>query len=485
MKSYLQHQLLTLLFLGLTSCAPWNAETRKVGTSGLQNVADSAYIESHRKIGPNYGCSFIEFDGKGGFLDYGQYQHALAKLDELKARSDVLLVIYCHGWNNNPQSGDVIRFVGFLRRLADSGSIRAKHLRVEGVYLAWRGSQYLPVASRDDQAEERALEPDFGGPLVDTRWHNSGSVGLLLSPAKYLSYWAIKDRAEFHVSRVPLSRAVFGLAFNLKSPSESRKGRQHRVFILGHSFGALLLEQAIGQASVGLLMSEWTRDKSDARWPFDLIVFLNSAAPSLYAKQLGEFLQYDHRRTAKPRIVSITSTGDWATGIFHPLGNAFKRFAPDLQRQYYPNGKYKEPVPAWRYYDRTPGHNSDLINHVVTEDHNADKPNLVDDDAVFSWNLRETNPANVFFTRSRLDGKLQAWEIMDLTKNAERGSEKYAQKKYASNYWIATVPPDIVKDHTDIWSAPCMEMLAGVYRTVEQLGQQPAPAQPKASMQAD
>jgi hypothetical protein len=200
---------------------------------------------------------------------------------------------------------------------------------------------------------------------------------------------------------------------------------------------------------------------------------------------LGEFLQHDHRRTAKPRIVSITSTGDWATGIFHPLGNAFKRFAPDLQRQYYPNGKGQEPVPAWRYYDRTPGHNSDLINHVVTEDHNADKPNLADDDAVFSWNLQETNPANVFFTRSRLDGKLQAWEITDLTKNAERGSEKYAQKKYASNYWIATVPPDIVKDHTDIWSAPCMEMLAGVYRTVEQLGQQPAPEQPKASIRAD
>jgi hypothetical protein len=86
--------LLTLLFLGLTSCAPWNAETRKVGTSGVPNVADSAYIESHRKTGPNYGCSFIEFDGKGGFLDYGQYQHALAKLDELKARSDVVLVSY-------------------------------------------------------------------------------------------------------------------------------------------------------------------------------------------------------------------------------------------------------------------------------------------------------------------------------------------------------------------------------------------------------
>lgn len=97
-----------------------------------QKKAHSAYIEFRRETGPNYGCSFIEFDGKGGFLDFGQFKHALSRLDELKARSDVLLVLYCHGWNNNPQSADVIRFVGFLKRLADSEPIRTRHLRVEG-----------------------------------------------------------------------------------------------------------------------------------------------------------------------------------------------------------------------------------------------------------------------------------------------------------------------------------------------------------------
>jgi hypothetical protein len=307
-------------------------------------------------------------------------------------------------------------------------------------------------------------------------------VGWLLSPARYLSYWSIKDRAEFHVSRVPLARAVFGLAFALKGPEEARKQRNHRVFVLGHSFGALVLEQAIGQASVGLLTSEWNRGQRQARWPFDLIVFLNSAAPSLYAKQLGEFLEEDHRLTAKPRIISITSTGDWATGIFHPIGNLDKRFAPDLQRRYYPfgvdkGGQHPERhpmVPAWKYYALTPGHNRFLINYQVEADPAASPPvNLRGPDAVFGWNLKRANPPKVFFTQSYDGGGIKAWKLRDLTDQADPANRD-ALKLYSSNYWIATVPPEIIRNHNDIWTPQCMEMLAGVYRTVEQLGQQPA-----------
>lgn len=465
--------------VAVTGCAPWNAQTRRVAESTPLPAPDAAYIESNRTNGSNYGCSFIEFDGKGGYLSFAQYQHARSILEKRKAKSNVLLVMYCHGWNNNAQSSDVIHFVSFLRHLADAGAIRSNGLRVEGVYLGWRGSQYLPVVTEQERSEDPQILQDFGGEIVDKKWHNSEPVGWLLSPAKYLSYWSIKDRAEFHVSRVPLARAVFGLAFTLKSPTE--KSRNHRVFVLGHSFGALVLEQAIGQASVGLLASEWNREQHQARWPFDLIVFLNSAAPSLYAKQLGEFLEEDHRTTAKPRIVSLTSTGDWATGIFHPLGNADKRFAPDLQREYYPFGRAKSgtdpehypAVPAWRYYALTPGHNPFLINHQVQKDPSIAPPKLEDPDQIFGWNLSSHNPPKVFFTRSNGDGAIQGWRLVDLTDQADAGT-RAALKLYASNYWIATVPPEIIRNHNDIWTPQCMEMLAGIYRTVEQLGMQPA-----------
>jgi hypothetical protein len=69
---------------------------------------------------------------------------------------------------HNAQSGDVLHFVSFLRRLADSSSIRSHN---------------------------------FGGELTDPKWNNSEVDGAVLSPARYLSYWSIKDRAEFHESR--------------------------------------------------------------------------------------------------------------------------------------------------------------------------------------------------------------------------------------------------------------------------------------------
>jgi hypothetical protein len=134
------------------------------------------------------------------------------------------------------------------------------------------------------------------------------------------------------------------------------------------------------------------------RWPFDLIVFQNSAAPSLYAKQLGEFLQLDHKTSARPRIVSITSTGDWATGILHPLGNWAKRFAPDLQRRYHPFGSSGPAVPAWQYYDLTPGHNQYLINRVVERTTGSVPTGTNTEDTLFSRNLRADNPRNTFYT---------------------------------------------------------------------------------------
>jgi len=144
----------------LGSFAPWNIKTRQVSSGNSVAPGDSAYIESHRADGHNYGCSFIEFDGKGGFLGCDQFENALKVLDTRKAQSDVLLVIYCHGWMNNAQSEDVLHFVSFLRRLAESSSIRSQNLRVEGVYLGWHGAQYLPVISRTNEIDPQ-LQADF------------------------------------------------------------------------------------------------------------------------------------------------------------------------------------------------------------------------------------------------------------------------------------------------------------------------------------
>ena len=464
---------------GLSPVAPWNAQTRGLGPE--LPAGDSAYVQSDRPDGRNYGCSFIEFDGKGDFINPEQYGSAEKRLRELKARSRVLLVIYCHGWNNNAQSADVLKFMSFLRRLSAATMVRTSGMRVEGVYLAWRGSQYRPVIGKADQQADPALAEDFHHQnLVDAKWQLSDPEGWLLTVPKYTSYWSIKDRAELQVCRVPLARSVFGLAFAVKAPAD---GSRNRVFVLGHSFGALALEQTLGEASVGLLSSEWNWNHRESRWPIDLMVFLNSAAPSLYAKQLNDFLWTDHRLTARPRIISLTSTGDWATGALHPIGNFGNRFATDLQHKYYvPDKSGIRMVTAGDYYALTPGHNSYLINHVVQKDERVPLPpdlaesgvsEPISDDRIFSDNMKPVPGGvspDVFFARSSLDHQIHAWELKDQSNDA-----KNPEGVHTTNYWIGTVPKDIIKDHNDIWSPASMEMLAGIYRIAERLSTLPPP----------
>src|SRR4051794_37146308 len=103
---------------------------------------------------------------------------------------------------------------------------------------------------------------------------------------------------------------------------------------MGHSFGALMLEQSLGQAMTGGLTMDWWQKDGESKerptgLPFDLVLFVNSAAPSIYAKEMRDFLKayrsglgiVHSTEQDVPVIVSVTSTADWATGIVHPIGN--------------------------------------------------------------------------------------------------------------------------------------------------------------------
>ena len=341
---------------------------------------------------------------------------------------------------------------------------------MEGVYLSWRGDQYLQTVGNSDETKDQKLHEDFNHEdLVDHKLGLPGFMGTPLEPLKIESYFSIKDRAELQVSRVELARAVFGLAYAVKNPKMRDGGSNNYVFVLGHSFGALALEQTLGQASVGLLSAQWAGYPGD-RWPFDLIVFLNSAAPSLYAKQLQDFFINDTKTTSKPRIVSITSTGDWATGIAHHVGNLPNRyFASDLQRVYHPASTNGRTYTAGYYYDFTPGHNNLLINGCISEDCNVRPPPGLDTDHLFEYNLANCGTSGTFYAQdyskpSMIDG----YRLYSYVRCRKTGAITVlpGTKHMQSNYWILTVPPEIIPNHFEIWTDTSMEMLAAIYSIV-------------------
>lgn len=513
--------------------------TRTQATGSGSSLGTSWYIEGvlpeaageESKAETRVSCSFVEFDGRGDFLEFDQYQNAYQKVHELavkktaggeETKQPLLMIIYCHGWKNSAQSGDVLKFNEFLIRLAGSDQMRHRKARVHGVYLGWRGNEfkpYVPVA----EVENHVTAKVYGGPIL-SKEHLRPSNGIW-SVLEQLTYWFRKKAAESQVSGVPMARTIFAVA-NVAKRVGVKDG--NRVVVIGHSFGALMLERCLGQASVGLLSSElsWFGDKGTEQYgddaganeeaaktyeaggagsegekelkssatdsgtmlPMDLILFVNSASPSIHAHMLNGFLRMYRRglakmgakRSAAPVIVSVTSSDDAATGAIHPVGNWAAPLSPSMQRWYSGLAKNKdEKVIQGYFYAHTPGHNPLLVNHWVTRDTSAAPESEMTEDDVLNANLRplaNTEDTLRFLTSERSEpGKTlpqQAWKIdwrvppegAEWLKKEGREPVHVVQ----SAYWILRCGPEIIKDHGDVWNANAMEMYAAIYRLVHQ-----------------
>src|SRR5207249_4236307 len=110
--------------------------------------AQSWFIAGKVTNGAQVSCSFVEFDERGDFLDFRQHTDCEARLRSLVESNRLLVLIYCHGWKNSSQSGDVAHFNSFLAKLAESEEIQRLGLRVHGIYLGWRGNTFKPYVDK-------------------------------------------------------------------------------------------------------------------------------------------------------------------------------------------------------------------------------------------------------------------------------------------------------------------------------------------------
>src|SRR5204862_7317032 len=110
---------------------------------------------------------------------------------------------------------------------------------------------------------------------------------------------------------------------------EARKhGRaQNYTVLLGHSFGGLIVERSVAHAINAEIHGHADADRS---MPADLVIVVNPAADSILARQMIAALYSRKTEGTRPLFVSITSTGDWATGSVFPivtgLASRSKRF---------------------------------------------------------------------------------------------------------------------------------------------------------------
>jgi hypothetical protein len=426
---------LGLILLSLSGCAPIGATY----TGGQKNILNDR---------GEYKLAAIEFGELGSYAD--AYKVELKNtLDLLKKAERPLLVVYIHGWLNNATSDDVGNFKRFLSRLSESKQVRIHQYNVFGVYFAWPG---------------KTLDVPY---------------------LKYLSFWNRKQAAERIASNGDCLDAIEQLS------QTARRRENSYVFLIGHSFGGLILERTV-EHTLRTLQGEKVKP------PWDLALMLNPASDSVLARQLvsdlsdlytydknpvpGNPLQWGGHFTpnsggdpiaeSQPTVVELQSENDTATGTVFPIGSK----AGVIVNGHWAWNQVAIPgtqtlVSEREFYQSTPGNDSHLVNYEIVPSPGTYSSDL---DA-FDYNL-ENNPAGgVFFTSAPKNSETaedagkpsragavsskiqpQAWQIQ-FVKN----------KNYTGvhvPFWIVRVPSEIIDNHGGIWSDNNMALMAAIFR---------------------
>ena len=477
----------TLAVLGsmvLSGCAVNGRPMRCDPASNKKSL--SWYIEGKAKNNKTISCSFVEFDERGDFIDFQQHQDCENRIKKLVASGPVLLVMYCHGWKNNSQSEDVLKFNSFLAKIAASPEVVESGYRVHGVYLSWRGNVVQPFIDKSDEFY-RACTNYFGEPIVDEKYDRKANwTGFI---PENVDFFTRQRAAEHLVSGLPIARAIFTYASAAKDYGSKLT---NQVIVMGHSMGALMLERSLGQAMTGSLVMEWWQglknngSQQAPVLPFDFILFMNSAAPSIYAKEMRDFLEANRAAlhysgtNDYPVIVSLTSTADSATGVAYPLAHCLCPLKLSLQRKYTTgifgtNGQDHAGIRQWKFYLRTPGHQPYLVNHWIIPETGMAPLRELSSDQVFATNIsrKTVHDPYVFYTATAGKKPAATWRITNKSPGTPVTLDGLPLAMQSSDYWIINCGKALIASHDDVWSTADMEMYAGLYRLAAYLKKHP------------
>jgi hypothetical protein len=420
--------IITVLGMGLLSACVGNKPYR------LGGIADEFYPNQKPPLeqaalsaGRNYRLSFVEFDERGDFWDRKQLGDASRAIR--KSKKPVLLVTFIHGWHNNADSGDVETFRCLLSELAVSESLGG--FQVHGVFLGWRGR-------------------------------------LVQGPLDYVTFLDRKAAAS-RVAGTPVTETIFELIRQARKADPDRS----KCVVIGHSFGGLVLEKAMAQALAGGVLAQDVQSNGrpfDA--PADLILLVNSAAESIYGKEMSDMFgrigNRDSVNPNRPLLISITSESDSATHGWFPIGT----FLPSLfaHRRYHWDTHYgtgSHEVDQHEYLTKTPGNNPRLFTHQVLPE--PPPPDALSTTEVVLRQSRKTEAciaANPAFEENLRHSHGTIFATSDPKNPNEFKWWKLAKIDSASRtpYWILQVPDEIIHEHSPIFTPGGRAMMAALFR---------------------
>ena len=372
---------------------------------------------------------FVELDDHGLFWSGKQLPDSMRMIETAARPEGAIVAVFVHGWLNNARypdhdNTDLDNFkhdvLAVMSQHETKAAAREKRPRrnVVGVYVAWRGKS-------------------LGGPLFP------------------LSFYDRKEAAL----RVADTQATVTLRSLIAA---TRTNPRSQIIVIGHSFGGLITERALGPVLLTEAMRLRAGGLAEAvslRQAPDLVILVNPAtnatralgdvwtlkeSPELVPRRLTIFNLGGRPITRRPLIVSLTSATDLATGLGFPLAEyvagAFQSF----------RGWGGTPMdgvfPSERTtYAKTMGHLPQIWSHDVTfQQLPAARTNA------------EIDPAAPC-TEGEASGEICFVVGRDLFTLAPR-SPRFND----TSYWIMQVPKTIINGHSDVWNPVWVNMLIGM-----------------------
>lgn len=293
------------------------------------------------EITDRYRLFFVEFDEQGRLYDDRQHEQLFADLKRRVACGrDLSIVVFVHGWRHNASADD--SNVDLAREVL-SYTYEGEQTEPHPNRYRNRAADKALVAGCDDQKSSAADPREVVGIYVG--WRGKSMDGGKLFPWWELpSVWDRKNTAENvavgSVRELFSQLRVFQRVVN-ENESECNPGaepflcKRVRMLIVGHSFGGLLVFNAVSPSIMdGLSQSAFVDPKDPkncvetyrtggdgsalVRSFADLIVLINPAVEGARFEPLHQAVQRRARLGAfcanqKPVLIVATAQNDFAT----------------------------------------------------------------------------------------------------------------------------------------------------------------------------
>ena len=379
-----------------------------------------------------YQLAFIEFDDRGEMFDRRQLDAAvqtiLAARKNAPAGTTPIVALFVHGWKNNAsdESGNVWGFRQSLAAIALQAKQPGQPFPpVVGVYIGWRGAVVsAPILKEFTFFDRHGKSQNLPGP------HLSEALIRVMEATKRRS---VNDASAISV-------------------------------LVGHSFGGAVLETALSETLAQTVL-EARQTGTPIRWPADLIVLINEAQEATRSYQLIESLMANvadreqcrpagatekekPEQAQAPIIVSVSSTGDTATRVAFPGAQTLAR--PFNSLRHYPEGGNAVGIKSQTsMFFKTTAHMREFQSHVVGRT----------DDPAIAEALKACAPLLV----TTLEG-------VTLNPDDFAAAPRYVlvekpESRNRTPYWVFHIPPEIVPDHSTIFTPVFRGFLVGLVKT--------------------